>query len=246
MADAPRGGTPRPFAFDGELVGEEPVPIEPGAVLTEPPVEAIVPKSLDDPVEGDLQAPAPSEGSFDPEWAVELPGERDRFRSVYENPDGTRSAVLTQEAQNFVAADGRWERIDPRLVPVKGQRDVWRTAASSVEVTVSAAGVSVRGEDGKAVSVRPGGAGVQLHAPVVSADGLTATFAEVWPGVDVRFVVSNASVRKEIVVKRADVTPTFQMAVSGVELVVPPHFAIRFGWPLPARRQRNRRDAVAR
>ncbi|MEK7426262.1 MAG: PA14 domain-containing protein, partial [Actinomycetota bacterium] len=54
--------------------------------------------------------------------------------------------------------------------------------------------------------------------PTISSDGLTATYVDVWPGVDVRFVVTNGSVSKEIVITRAGTTAEFAVAVEGAVL----------------------------
>ena len=64
----------------------------------------------------------------------------------------------------------------------------------------------------------PGDGSRSTGAPTISDDGLSATYEEVWPGVDVRFVVTNASVRKEIVLTRPGTSAAFDMTIDGVAL----------------------------
>jgi len=217
---APTGTVPPPIETDGTAVGE---PLTGGDVspsLSAPPVAEPRRSMAGDPTTG-KQAPlpvTPGTSSFDPARSVEDPTMRSQFVTVFENPDGTQSARIGSEAQNFKLPNGTWEVIDPRLVPVAGQRGVFRTAKSSVVVTVSLAGLELRGENGEVITMVPGAGAVTLPTPTVSSDGLVATFAQVWPGVDVRFRVSNSSVSKEIVITKATGQSTFEIAVSGVNL----------------------------
>ncbi|MBI4933672.1 MAG: hypothetical protein HY828_07325 [Actinobacteria bacterium] len=214
----PDGSIPPPIPTDGVSSGEVLRPsTEPPSM--EPPAE--VPHStLGDPVAGKQAPPSVKSGvsGFDPARSTADPAQRSRFVTVFENPDGTRSATFGSEAQNYLLPNGRWVPIDPRLLPVAGQPGMFSTAASSMSLTVSSAGVEIRGESGGLITMVPGAGAVRLPVPVISADGLTATYSEVWPGVDVRFRVTNATVAKEIVLKSPSAPSSFDVAVTGVEL----------------------------
>jgi RHS repeat-associated protein len=210
-----------PLGVSGTPDAEDLVPPKiDGDVLLEAPVDAEpVAEALEDRLDRErAAAPKPVSVGFDPERSVEDTSERSRFGTVFDNPDGTTTVEMDVEAQHYESADGRWLDIDPRLVPVKGEVGVYRTAASSMIVEVSAAGLKVTGETGQSISMTPGRGDVRLESPAISADGLSATYADVWPGVDVRFVVTNASVRKEIVLTRPGTEAAFDLSVSGVTL----------------------------
>jgi hypothetical protein len=191
-----------------------------GRVLLEPPVDAVPSdESLDERLARERASePQPVSVGFDPLRSVEDVSERSRFGTVYDNPDGTKTVTMDVEAQHYQRADGRWVDIDPRLVPVRDQPGVFRTAASSMIVEVSSAGLQVTGEKGQTITMAPGDGSARLPDPTISEDGLTATYPEVWPGVDVRFVVTNSSVRKELVLTRRGTGAAFDLNVAGVVL----------------------------
>lgn len=195
------------------IVGEAsvaPLPEGPGDVLREPPV---APRR---PVEPVIAEPAAR--GFDAELSVEDVDQRDVFTTVFDNVDGTETAVFSSTAVNFATAAGTWEKIDPRLVPTGGD-GVYSVSAAPWSASFSDAGVAIVGEAGTEVVLRPG-AGGRLARPVVASDGLSATYVEAWPGVDLRFVVDNVSVRKELVLKRPGVAGDYEIVVEGLELEV--------------------------
>ena len=104
------------------------------------------------------------------------------------------------------------------------------------------AGAAVVGAEGTQVSVRAGDGG-QMSAPVVAADGLSATYVEVWPGVDLRFVVDNVSVRKELVINRPGTANVFEVVFDGLDLVASDAGP---GWSLLTARSRTCRWVVWR
>jgi hypothetical protein len=66
--------------------------------------------------------------------------------------------------------------------------------------------------------IRTAPAGVVLPEPVVSADGLTVTYPQVWPGIDLRYLLLTDGVKEEIVVTSATVLPAdgrFSFDVTG-------------------------------
>ncbi len=210
-----------PLGVEGSPDGEDLVSLPPDdRVLLESPVDAEpVDESLEERLDRERRAmPKPAVVGFDPVRSVENVEDRSRFGTVFDNVDGTTTLTLDAEAQHYEAAPGRWAKIDPRLIPVPGRPGVFKTAASSMVVRVSAAGMEVTGEAGEVVRMVPGDGSRRTGAPAISADGLSATYEEVWPGVDVRFVVTNASVRKEIVVTRPGTSAAFDMSIDGVAL----------------------------
>ncbi len=214
-------GAVAPLGVAGTPNGEDlSVPTDGGRTILDPPVDAEpVRESFEERVAREREsAPKPVSVGFDPLRSVEDVSERSRFGTVYDNPDGTKTVTMDVEAQHYQRADGRWADIDPRLVPVKDQPGVYRTAASSMIVEVSSAGLRVTGEKGQTITMAPGDGSARLPDPTISEDGLTATYPEVWPGVDVRFVVTNSSVRKELVLTRPGTDAAFDLNVAGVVL----------------------------
>lgn len=154
---------------------------------------------------------------FDEELSVEVVGERARNSTVYSNADGTTTAVLSAQAVNYEDEAGVWHKIDPRLVRVPGEPGTFAMADNAWDARFSASGVDVVGEAGTSVGIRVDDE-IDLPAPDVSEDGLSATYTEVWPGVDLRFMVDNESVRKELVLKHGDVPSRYSLTYEGIEL----------------------------
>jgi RHS repeat-associated protein len=155
---------------------------------------------------------------FDPVLSRENVAERSEFASVFENPDGTSTAKVTLEPQHYRNGRGSWAKIDPRLVPVPGQDGVWETAAGSIRVRANETGVTVVTPKGRTFgfgfpeTLKP-------SVPVVSEDGLTVTYVDVQPGVDLRFRVSAAAVTKEFVLNGPGTGSSFELVVDGLEIV---------------------------
>jgi large repetitive protein len=156
---------------------------------------------------------------FDPVLSVEDVSQRSQFAAVFDNPDGSTSATIAQIAQHYRAADGSWERIDARLRSVGGEAGVFESTANSFTVRADRSGVTITTGKGSMVRLSPSDAPGGLPAPILADDGLSVTYPQVWPGVDVRFRVSNAAVTKEIVLTGPGTAASFDLAVSGVEVV---------------------------
>ncbi|MEK7423948.1 MAG: hypothetical protein AAB131_08930, partial [Actinomycetota bacterium] len=156
---------------------------------------------------------------FDPGTSLEAVSARSEFTTVFANADGTSTAVISLEPQHYQVAPGRWAKIDPRLVPVVGEVGVFETAAGSVRVRADVSGLTVGTPRGRAFHLAPVGDGAKLSAPQVAIDGLSVTYGEVWPGVDVRFRVSNTTLTKEFVLTRPGTAGSFGVALDGLVLV---------------------------
>ncbi len=185
------------------------VPTGPSDVLLEPPSVPL--KPVDPLVE------KPAVAGFDEALSVEDADQRDVFSTVFDNVDGTETAVFSSMAVNFEDDRGEWQRIDPTLVPTT-ELGEFEVRAAPWSASFTADGAMVVGEAGTTVTVRPG-AGGRLSAPVIADDGLSATYVEAWPGVDLRFVVDNVSVRKELVIKGPGAQPSYELVFDGLGLV---------------------------
>jgi RHS repeat-associated protein len=186
-------------------------------VLQEPP--SVLPAQEKWAERADREAKArPNVKGFDPATSVEVPGERFRNGSVYKNLDGTYTAKVSQRAINYEKSPGVWEKIDPRVVLDKAKKDEWATANSSIEARFSTRGVEVKGEKTARLSWRP--RDVMLPVPVVSEDGLTVTYRDVWTNVDVRFRLFTDQVKEEIVVKGPVTVADFAFDVTGATVSV--------------------------
>jgi hypothetical protein len=212
------GAVPAPLGVSGRPVGEElnsaPLPDD---VLLEPPSDAVVSdESLEERLDRERTVAArPSVTGFDEKLSREDPTLRSANGSVFDNPDGTSTMVIESGAVHY-QVDGRWEKIDPRVVEVDGG---WETKASDHVVRFSADGIVLRSDKGE-VSWAP--TGVALPEPVVANGGLTVTYPDVWPGSDLRYVLSNDAVKEEIVVSSPGAVPAdglFAFDVSGGDLV---------------------------
>jgi large repetitive protein len=164
------------------------------------------------------EAARPVLKGFDPATSVEVPAKRSRFGVVFKNIDGTFTAKIEQRPVNFEKTPGSWEKIDERVVSDKTKKGEFATATSSVEARFSSRGAELRGEKGSKIAWKP--RGIALGDPVVSADGLTVTYTEVWPNVDVRFRLFTNEVKEEIVVKGPTSLASFPFDITGVDVTV--------------------------
>lgn len=201
------GLDPAPLGVEGEIV-QSSLENAPDGVLTDPPSE---------PVEAVEVVPDKAAVlGFDEALSIEDVAQRDVFATVFDNVDGTETAVVSSTAVNYRDDTGTWRKIDPRLVAA-GEAGVFKVADNAWSASFSEHGAEIVGEAGTQVTIRPGSGG-QLSVPVVADDGLSATYVEAWPGVDLRFVVDSMTVRKEIVLKRAGVPTSYTLEFDGVDI----------------------------
>ncbi|HEX6684208.1 MAG TPA: PA14 domain-containing protein [Candidatus Limnocylindrales bacterium] len=134
----------------------------------------------------------------------EVPEKRDRTTEVFDNGDGSETVRLYAGPVHFQRPGSKvWEKIDNNVVPdpaspgrlVNSGND-WRVRFEPL--TGSGAGGVQLEQGGKVtrwVPDRPAGA-----RPIVpTAKANTVTYADVWPGVDIRYTVSNTKVTEEII-----------------------------------------------
>ena len=152
---------------------------------------------------------------FDPARSMEIASERTEFSSVFANPDGTRSVRVGNTPQNYQLADKTWAPIDPQLVPDPVHPGEFDATKNVFTVHVDTSGVTVRSPSGRLLTMAPA---APLPAPVLSPDRTSVTYPEVWPGVDVRYEVTNFGVSKAIVIKRPDAQTAFPLIYAGAQV----------------------------
>lgn len=144
---------------------------------------------------------------------VEVAGERDEHRMVFDNPDGTRTVETTSMPVNYRDARGHWRPIDNRLVRdgsgalVNAAND-WRVRFRSMP----AGGVEFTAADGAVSFAARDAAGV---APVIEPDGESVRYADVYPNTDLVYRVTGAGVEELLVLKNRDARATVDFEVSG-------------------------------
>lgn len=157
----------------------------------------------------------------------ELINMRDAVTEVWQNADGTRTALIHGERIHY-QQDGSaaWEKIDNTLVADRGRPGWLRNAANGW--TVRFGSVAAHGSGGVELVTDAGPvrlapelpAGRPSIAPVVGTgdNANTVTYPDVWPGVDVRYTVSNGHVAQDIVIRRTGHSG-FAFVVEGLGLV---------------------------
>lgn len=135
-------------------------------------------------------------------------------RLVWESAPGVFSAELSQQPKWFLdPVTSSWSEVDVGLVPVDGAEGSFRTANAPWSAVFSpldagAGGVVVTSGVGDVLSWRPSGV-VERIVPVVDVELNTVTYRGVWPGVDLRYVVSLVGVREELVLADSSVESVF-------------------------------------
>jgi RHS repeat-associated protein len=197
--------------------GSVPGLIEPSgpAALAEPLNRKPAPDPIADAV---AKLPAPGEPA-----ALTKPRElawaRTETSRVFLNPDGTHSVEVSNDRVNFKDDAGEWQPIDSSVGPSQADLSVLENAANDFTVTfapLSKGGVKVVGPDGAELSFVPDVA--RDVAPKVGSKPNHVIYPEVWPGVDVEYIVRPSGVEEVLNVKRNPGRGTFPFLVGGAEL----------------------------
>lgn len=143
--------------------------------------------------EGDAKAAAQAQGS-----RVEVESLRSETDQVFANPDGSMTREQNLEPVR-VRRGGQWLDVDSTLAQ---QADgSWAPKVSADSITFSGGG------SGPAVSLRYQNAGLQLTwpqpLPTPTIDGSTATYSEVYPGVDLQLAAVGTSFTQHLIIKNA-------------------------------------------
>ena len=168
-----------------------------------------------EPTPGAGAPPAVSGGRFDAATSVEVVGERGERHTVFRNSDGSKTLVTSLVPVNY-QVDGRWERIDSRLV---ADATGFHNAANSWSVHFGSLA-----SDGVRLTVGRDSTGFTLSdaadsLPTVGADGVSVQYSNVLPGVDIVYRVSGDSVEEFISLSGPDAVSSFRfklLAGSGV------------------------------
>ena len=149
----------------------------------------------------------------------ELAWARTETSRVFLNPDGTHSVEVSNDRVNFKDDAGEWQPIDSSVGPSQADLSVLENAANDFTVTfapLSKGGVKVVGPDGAELSFVPDVA--RDVAPKVGSKPNHVIYPEVWPGVDVEYIVRPSGVEEVLNVKRNPGRGTFPFLVGGAEL----------------------------
>jgi len=216
--------------------------ILPAAAVTAPPA----PKKLDVSKSPKVDRPAPEapQGHFAKDGGLPPAPKRVRERiedrsastETWENDDGTLG-VVAYASPHYYKPDrsaAAWQPIDTGLAATPGTAGVWHSKATPAPVSFAPLGapggnvrVSLAGDD---VGFAPVGANPAAVEPAI--DGSNATYAEVWPGVDLRYGTLAGGVKEDLVIKGPGSAATFSFDLvamtakangGGLDLVVNGH-----------------------
>lgn len=153
-----------------------------------------------EPQAAQAAAHAPGEHGFVASKSVVF--NRSRQITNFVNPDGSRTAVISDNAVNYQDSNGTWHAIDNHIVP-DAKSGGFRSTANAWEVHF---GSTV---DGVSVSTARGGLTMTPTtsakvAPVVTRTDNGIQYADVWPGADLRYQVTSNAVKESVMIK----TPT--------------------------------------
>lgn len=156
----------------------------------------------------------------------ELVERRTEDSRTFDVGDGVKETVFYDGAANYRDAAGRWQPIDPSLVPV-GRGGALRTKAGPVSVelpaVVGAAPVRVSSGDASvAFTLRGARAGPQPGVPAAGAaldvpeevQRFSATYTNALPGVSVTYAAMAEGVKEELVLADAKAQSSFDFTVS--------------------------------
>ncbi|WP_189320169.1 laminin G domain-containing protein [Streptomyces flaveus] len=148
---------------------------------------------------------------------VEVLEERTAYSQVFAQPDGGFKLTQSTTPQRVEASDGSWKPVDPTLE----KRADGRIAPKGAVVDLSFSGkgsgsdmIRIGDRDGHSLTL---GWGNELPEPVLEGD--TATYREVFPGVDLLLTATPESYREVLVVKtpEAAASPALDKVVLEVE-----------------------------
>lgn len=139
---------------------------------------------------------------------VEVTAERTEYSTTLANPDGSYTLTESTTPRRVANSDGTWSPVDPTLE----RRADGRLApkGSVVDMTFSGGGGGADllhlGKNGKAVTF-----GWPRSLPVPTVKGPTATYAEVFDGVDLQLTATAAGYREVLVVKTQEAAQNPQL-----------------------------------
>jgi hypothetical protein len=146
---------------------------------------------------------------------VELVGQRSATTKVFSNPDGTLTAAISGVSVHYRDASGAWQDIDSSLIPDTQNPGWLRSKANSWTVRFAPlpTGVVVDTPTGRQTIAPAGVAGVTL---VPGPGPNQVTYPNVWPNVDLRYTVSAAEVKEDLILKAAPGRSSFDFSTGGL------------------------------
>lgn len=182
-------------------------------------------------VPDDWSAPVPKsvrEAFVAPTRDTEIVGQRGPTTAAWRNTDGTRTIVLHSRPAHFQPPGAPvWEQVDVRVVADPERPGGVRTTAGAwtarfgpiqpgglggLELTTAAGPIHV------VPDLAPAQAAI---APVVGAASREVVYADVWPGVDLRYRVDPAGLAQAIVIRMPG-CESFRFLVEGLGLAATP------------------------
>lgn len=176
-----------------------------------------------------LQAPPAgadaASGTPDGATSLAVPGGREvrglwtDSSRTWEVAEGTYRTQLFTSPVNFRDDKGRWQAIDPTLVPSSEPGFAWQNTAGPVRVLFPAS-LATGG-----VRVQRGGSWVELSLRdargTASVEGSAVTYTEAYPGVSVRYEVMGKGVKESLILAGPSAQRSFTFDVrrsSGISL----------------------------
>lgn len=140
---------------------------------------------------------------------VEVMSERSEYTTTMANPDGTFTLTQSTAPQRVKGADGSWRSVDATLERRPDGSIGPKAAVVDLRFSAGGSGADMIWMGGKQGSVRLGWP-TALPEPTLAGD--TATYPEVFEGVDLRLTATAEGYRQVLVVKNAVAAANPQLA----------------------------------
>jgi large repetitive protein len=154
--------------------------------------------------------------SYIPGRSVEIPEKRGEKETIYQNQDGTQTAVFSSRPVHVKDSKGNWQNVDTSLEAVNG-RIKNRRARVGLDFAQTANDRKLQSfqfSDGSSVDFALQGARVS----VFSTSGNTITYSRALDDVDLSYTSQASGVQQKLVLRSASAadTYTFPMTLHGV------------------------------
>ncbi len=149
-----------------------------------------------------------------------LEEDRDVNSRVFLNDDGSKTLEKSTSATSYRDSLGKWKDVDVSLEK-DSVKNEWSTKSNSWKATFKEANAETAVELSRgAQTVRIAPVGGQKVKPTVTGNApkQLVTYKNVWPDVDLRYVVNGSSVKESIWIKAPTQQTEFQFSVKGGNL----------------------------